>query len=291
MKGKECLWFTKSGRISSAMHRHLRLVADKKQHTCNIKLAASNMRNYQEPAPEVERSRCSLELHVEKAYSSDLYKLNSQCVKLTNGDKQTRVHNANAFNQASSLMRSQSLLDSYKISTFTDVSRTPTSTTAAATTLMPTTPINPLLKRLCQQFMVENAVSRKLSQMTYDYYDYKAERQHSDDNFKLCATYLKSFNHNSSSHSFNSTGWNENGLTNEGQYPIQMKFNINNQTTATPSSTNKYKKCYALRNTLQYRSCIATYYRCFKFKEDPQKLKNCRKKFNILVPTRSNSSS
>ena len=265
----------RSGRISSAMYRHIRLVVERKQHTCNIKLAASNPRTY-EPmeAVAVERSRCSPELHVEKAYSSDLYKLNSQCVKLTNSDKQPRVHHANSFNQASSLIRSQTLLDSYKISTITVISNTPSTTTAA--TLQPTTtPLNPFLKRLCQQFMVENAMSRKLShQMAYDYYDYK------DDNFKLCATYLKSFNH-TTSHSFNSTGWNDEVLTNEAQYPVQMKFNISNQTTSIPSITNKYKKCYALRNTSQYRSCIATYYRCFKFREDPQKLKSCRKKFNI----------
>jgi hypothetical protein len=77
---------------------------------------------------------------------------------------------------------------------------------------------------------------------------------------------------------------------NENKYPVQIKFNLESSnissTTKAVSNTNNFKKCYTLRNTPAYKECFIKHYKCYKYKNDLEKLKNCRKKFNILIPSK-----
>lgn len=56
--------------------------------------------------------------------------------------------------------------------------------------------------------------------------------------------------------------------------------------TTTTSSSLESKKCLPHRNTPFYKLCLLKNYKCYKYREDPVRLKNCRKLFEIEVPQR-----
>lgn len=47
------------------------------------------------------------------------------------------------------------------------------------------------------------------------------------------------------------------------------------------TTNQKFRKCYKYRKTSNYRKCMKTHYKCFQFNKDIEKLKKCRKKFDI----------
>lgn len=56
--------------------------------------------------------------------------------------------------------------------------------------------------------------------------------------------------------------------------------------TTTTSSSFESKKCLPHRNTPFHKLCLLKNYKCYKYREDPVRLKNCRKLFEIEVPQR-----
>lgn len=56
------------------------------------------------------------------------------------------------------------------------------------------------------------------------------------------------------------------------------------QQQSSTNSKNMFKKCFQYRNTPNYKRCMNTYYKCYQFNNDVEKLKRCRKKYGITVP-------
>lgn len=48
----------------------------------------------------------------------------------------------------------------------------------------------------------------------------------------------------------------------------------------------KFRKCYMLRNTNLYKKCMETHYKCYKYNNDPENLKKCRKKYGVTPAPR-----
>ena len=58
----------------------------------------------------------------------------------------------------------------------------------------------------------------------------------------------------------------------------------------SPSSNNKIdtnmRKCYLLRSTSLYQKCMEKHYKCYRFNNDPENLRKCRKKYGVTPAPR-----
>ena len=67
--------------------------------------------------------------------------------------------------------------------------------------------------------------------------------------------------------------------------PVQSQWlDMSNNYSNNFGGEVPFKKCLKYRNTPSYKPCMKKYYRCFKYSNDPEKLKKCRKNNRIIVP-------
>lgn len=191
--------------IRSAYYRNIKLEVNRKINTCEIKPIFSPPNMYEQIN---HQPTCQTNLHVERAYSTQLNRLRSQCTSLMNSH--SFYHARRSQNPQSPYMRSHVIIT----------------------------------KKVTTEKNVENNLSF----------------------FKKEQTRSQYLSDNSMSN------------TNQDMYSSQLEFsqledapNLLN-TKAAPS-----KKCLHFRNSHFYKECVLKHYKCFRYKDEPVKLKNCRK--------------
>ena len=85
-----------------------------------------------------------------------------------------------------------------------------------------------------------------------------------------------------------------NNIISLNNYPQQIEFKSKNlaidsasKYSLTVPNNSSGKKCFIYRNTPYYKTCILKHYKCFKYKDNPTMLKNCRKRFKVIVPIKN----
>jgi hypothetical protein len=69
-------------------------------------------------------------------------------------------------------------------------------------------------------------------------------------------------------------------------YDESPQNNLQSQSTQQNAKQIANRKCYSLRNKPGYSECMNKYYKCFKYNNDIEQLKKCRKKNGIVLPAR-----
>lgn len=123
-------------------------------------------------------------------------------------------------------------------------------------------------KSISSQTMIDQFCSHYLNNKPYQ----KILEFDMSESFKICQKYFEK-----NQKTF--------GMNNFPQ-KIEFKSNIDQSPKDSLTIPDNFsgKKCYIYRNTPFYKSCVLKHYKCFKYKDNPTRLKNCRKKFEITVP-------
>ncbi len=313
---KECLWYTNSKPITSASNRNVKLIIQKTQKTCKIITLITKNIN---AAPNL--GSCRNQIKIETAYPAELHKMKSNCVKINENSQSTKHFQRQKLSTTilnEQITASQSLLSSSLVTAAAAAAKSTTITFENSfndkISKNYATFITDLIKKLCTNYLKDELVFfKKTNTIEYHYIIRLGSTSRQDENLaeipKICLDYLTYSNltdkfindlkNEITNNNNNNNNKNKEFIINDS-YRNSDEYSYSNEnlkstsaTFSTPSSSfvnkyNKYKKCYAFRNTTEYKNCMQKYYRCHQYNNNPDKLKKCRLNFGVTVASKLN---
>jgi hypothetical protein len=314
---KECLWYTNSKPITSASIRNVKLIIQKTQKTCKIITLITKNIN---AAPDL--GSCRNQIKIETAYPTELHKMKSNCVRINDNNHQQSTKQQQDQFQRQKL--STTILNE-QITASQPLSSSLVTAAAAAATLTTitfenslndkisknyATFITDLIKKLCTNYLKDELVFFKKTN-TFEYHyiirlgsTSQDEAENLAEIPKICLDYLTYSNLtdkfiNDLKKEITNNNKNKEFIINDA-YRNSDEYIYSNENLKSTSATfstssssflnkfNKYKKCYAFRNTTEYKNCMQKYYRCHQYNNNPDKLKKCRLNFGVTVASKLN---
>jgi hypothetical protein len=255
-KNQNCLWYNQFPRLRSAIHlnRHLTIRQ-------NCKIDTQLKIHEQEKHHNYFSSDCSSNVDVRNGYSSELSKFIQKC--------QDEILRFPSNEQASSSQKSyfHPLPKTTKHKTSPTTTTTKPSTISSTTTTTVSSPTTSKFLHLidhiniCKHFDLSE-LAKKLRHRN-EFIDYLNSVP------IICQELARSLS-----------------LSNSNHYDSSLSYSTenNNSNNNNNNNSSKFKKCFHLRNSPAYEKCMSLHYKCFKYSNEPEKLRKCRKKFNITVP-------
>lgn len=289
-ESKGCLWFNDWPRLISATY-DINLVIQKH---CKLNVLNDNTdtaRFYSNKRYNDETS-CKNNLNITSGFSPDLQKFFRTCQSSLIAKEQQQQHHQHHY--ASSTQRVHTTKLHHEPYLFKPIAFMHSST--MATSLLSTSTKNAVItkktfnddpnqsssselgtilvekaKSLCKDYIYDEIIQKKLS--SYDYNVYDANLNNIP---KLCIDYLIYLNKTQES--------KESNQLVEYNYIVNYDESLLLDSLVVSQQKNKFKKCFSFRNTPLYQKCMDKYYKCYKFNNDIEKLKKCRKKHGITMP-------
>jgi len=141
-----------------------------------------------------------------------------------------------------------------------------------------------------------NLLKNKTEKLCYKYWQEQQLQTSNDEQIKLPTLCYKYINNQAIAHKSAST---QAGIASDlnnnydmGEYNLVYNYDESPQNDLQPQATQQNakqianRKCYALRNKPGYSECMNKYYKCFKYNNDIEQLKKCRKRNGIVLPAR-----
>ena len=189
---------------------------------------------------------------IERAYSPILSKVEKECTKLS----YSKAQNQNI-----------DLIDSMILGNTTPRQQYSNQNDEMRSGSRRSDSLNPHIK-FCQDYLINNKHNKLIK---------------SDKFYLLCTKYYRNLT--------NTFAAKNGDLDTDDKNLIVIEFDIKNKDSmqmieyifplATSSPSLESKKCLPHRNTLLFKLCLLKNYKCFKYRDDPVKLKNCRNYFKI----------
>lgn len=70
------------------------------------------------------------------------------------------------------------------------------------------------------------------------------------------------------------------------EHELDSGENYHNAVADGSKVNTNLRKCYLLRSTTLYKKCMEKHYKCYKFNNDPENLRKCRKKYGVTPAPR-----